>query len=95
MADRQAPGKGNGVKSEPLWGQNKTIVFAQAQPEDVVELWRVMQAAYAEFREKLDSTSGAFAETPATLQPGFAEPTSVTMEKQLVHDGVNRPMVVQ
>ena len=54
MADRQAPGKGNGVKSEPLWGQNKTIVFAQAQPEDVVELWRVMQAAYAEFQGKLD-----------------------------------------
>lgn len=55
------------IKIEPLVVNGHVIRFRHAQTTDAAALLAVILAAYAEFRDKLDPPSGAFAETAASI----------------------------
>lgn len=55
------------VKMTPLQVRERNVTFVHAQLTDAADLLAVIQAAYAEFLDKLDPPSGAFAETEASI----------------------------
>ncbi len=55
------------MKMTPLVVKGQAILFTQAQPLDAADLLRVIYTAYAEFRDKLNPPSGAFAETEQSI----------------------------
>lgn len=50
-----------------LWIKGQPVVLAPAQVEEAAALLQVIRAAYAEFADKLDPPSGAFAETVESI----------------------------
>lgn len=66
--DKLQAGMVASLLAKRLLVNRREVLLAQAQPADAAALLRVIVAAYAEFLDKLDPPSGAFAETESSIQ---------------------------